>query len=269
MKHLISLILAVVLAIGLFGCTGMGQQDKPKIELAQEQADTKPEKTEDILVTPEEPEQQPQPTANVKGEAYEVVYTKGTVYTNSIGTTWIQIIVQIENTGSEALYLKSSSVDLEDADGKLVDTKTYISAYPEVLLPGETAVLEEDTTLDSDPGVSELKVIPHLDIVKAKVECIRYTVSETSLSTDKYGELKMTGRVENNTAEAESMVYVVANLYDAEHHAIGQLFTILTNELKPGEKVGFSLSCLSAPDSLTEDSVASYEVFSFPVQFQF
>ena len=135
--------------------------------------------------------------------------------------------------------------------------------------PGETALIVEQTTLDEDPGNGELKVVPHYEAKKATVECIRLSVSEEELKDDQYGGLKMTGRVENNTSETQKLVYIVANLYDANDRAIGQLFTILTNELKAGEKIGFELSSLSAPDSLTKDSVARFEVFAFPFQYQF
>lgn len=201
-------------------------------------------------------------------EKYDTVYQKVTVWKNSIGTVWMQAIVQIENTGDVPLYLNCSSIDVEDADGKLVKTESLVSVYPTVLLPGETAVLSEETTLEEEPS-GELTVIPHWKNKKAKVDTIRYQVTEEEFKEEKYSGIKMIGRVENTSSEAESMVYIVANLFDENHHAIGQLFTILTNELQPGEKVGFELSALTMPDSVTLDSIASYEVFAFPLQYQF
>lgn len=217
----------------------------------------------------EAPVQESASTQTKTGTSYEIVYTKGIVYTNSIGTTWIQAVVQIQNTGSDTLYIGNASVDIENADGKLLKTLSLVSVYPDVLKPNETALLVEDTTLDEDPGVKELTVIPHLEIKRAKIDCIRYPVSDESFSTDTFGDVQMIGRVENNTTETKSLVYVVVNLYDADHHGIGQLFTILTNDLNPGEKIGFTLSTLSSPESLTIESIASYEVFAFPLQFQF
>lgn len=261
MKRFIVCILTFIFAIGTIGCSMM-EENNPSTSLPQQQNDSNTAQSQSVEETQTKP-------VETKREAYEVIYQKGTVYHNSIGTTWVQAVIQIENTGSEPLYLNSSSADLENNEGKLVKTLSLLSAYPTVLLPGETALLVEDTTLDNDPGVEELNVIPHLDIAKAKVECIRYNISNLSLENEQYGGIKMLGRVENNTTEVGSMVYVVANLYDANHNGIGQLFTILTNDLNPGEKIGFTLTCLSAPDSLTVENVASYEVFAFPLQFQF
>lgn len=227
------------------------------------------DKAADATIPSVEETDPPVVTAN-DTETYEVVYSKCDVYKDSIGSVWVQALIQIENTGTVPLYLDSSSADLETPDGKLVKTLSYVSPYPELLNPGETGLFVENTMLDADPGVNELTVIPHLDIEKAKVDCIRYATSEEELQTDSlFDSLKMIGRVENTGSDAENMIYVVANLYDANHHGIGQLFTIISDELKPGEKIGFSLNCLSAPDTLTEESVASYEVFAFPLQFQF
>lgn len=211
----------------------------------------------------------PKPAQNGDTEAHEIVYSTAEAYKNSIGTVWVQAVVQIKNTGSVPLYLDASSMDIENAEGKLIKTLGMCSVYPQVIAAGETALIVEQTTLDSDPGDGELKVIAHYEAKKAKVDCIRLTVSEEELTEDQFFGLKMKGRVENNTTEAQKLVYVVANLYDANDRAIGQLTTILTNELKSGEKVGFELSTLSAPDSLTKDSVARFEVFAFPFQYQF
>lgn len=272
MKRIIALMLTAMLLIGAIGCSILDNADDNMTNQTAPQAQEPEQGVTEATHEPEEEnngEEISEPVTEQKGEAYEVVYTKGIVYFNSIGTAWLQAIVQIENTGSEALYLDNASLDAENAEGKLIKTMSYISPYPEVLNPGETALIVENTTLDSNPGVDELTIIPHLNIKKAKVDCIRYAVSEESLANASFGGVEMMGRVENTTSEAESMVYIVANLYDAEHHGIGQLFTILTNDLNPGEKIGFTLTTLSAPDSLTADSVASYEVFAFPIQFQF
>lgn len=274
MKRFIAWMLAFVFVVGMIGCSALENAVKEADNYIQD-LDEKIDDSKPVKEPEKEPAKEPEPakeqdsSPDNEDEAYEVVYTKGTVYTNSIGTTWLQVVVQIENTGSVPLFLNSSSADIEDADGKLVKTLSYLSGYPQVLMPSETALLVEETTLDSNPGVDELTVIPHLDIEKAKVDCVRYSITDESLANEQYGGIKMLGRVENTTTEAKGLIYIVANLYDADHHGIGQMFTILTNELKPGEKIGFSMSTFSSPDSLTAESVASYEVFAFPSQFQF
>ena len=200
-------------------------------------------------------------------EAYEVGDGKAVVFTDSIGSVWVLISVPVKNTGSVNLFLSSGTMDLEDADGHLVESKNMVSVYPQVLKPGETAWYYEETTLDSAPA-SDLKVIPHVDVEKAKVDCIRYEVSDLSLADDTYGGIKITGRVENTTTEDESMPYVVAFLYDADDNFLGQAFTIM-DDLKAGDKMGFSMSTFSSYSEFKSENVARYEVFAYPSQFQF
>jgi hypothetical protein len=163
----------------------------------------------------------------------------------------------------------SASLDLEDSSGKLIDTIRLCSFYPDVLQPNETALMVKQTSLEDYTGNGDISVIPHFSAKQAKIDCVRLPVSEEELKTDTYNKVSMMGRVQNSTPAAQKLVYVVANLYDKDNKALGQLFTILSNELQPTEKIGFELTALSLPDSLTVDSVARYETFAFPMQYQF
>lgn len=199
---------------------------------------------------------------------YEITDTTTKTWVNSIGTTWTQTIVEITNTGSSNLYLSSGSYDLEDAEGNLITNRTMVSTYPNVLAPGEKGYMYEETVLD-DPVDGELIALPRVNVKKAKVDLIRFPVTDVEISDGKYGDLKMIGRVENTSEENESMVYVVAFLYDSKGSCIGQMFTILMDDLKADDKIGFKMSGMSLPDDVTSDSVADYVVFSYPIQFQF
>ena len=189
------------------------------------------------------------------------------IWQSSIGSTWISAAVPVKNTGTENLYLSSGSIDIEDASGALVKTMSMVSVYPQVLLPGETAYYYEETTLEENISGDGLKALPHVDIEKAKVQCIRYETSEITVKDTDYYGAKVTGRVENTSDKPEKMVYVVANLFDANGNLLSQQLDILDNELQPGEKIGFETSNLGYDVSASD--VASYEIFAFPFQYQF
>ena len=203
-----------------------------------------------------------------KKDAYEVGEGKAVVYADNIGTTWVQISVPVKNTGDTNLYLSAATMDLEDSTGHLVDSKSLVSVYPQVIKPGETAWYYEETTLDETPS-SELAVVPHVDVKSAKVDCVRYEVSDVSLINDTYGGIKVTGRVENTTDKDESGVYVVILFYDKDDALLGQAFTIMTDELKAGEKMGFSATTFSSYDAFRVENVARYEVYAYTFQYQF
>jgi len=196
-------------------------------------------------------------------EAYEITYSNATTYTNSIGTTWLQVITEIENTGTADLYFSSGSYDLEDENGKLVSSSSMVSTYPQVIAPGEKAYMYEETTLDN-PVDGKLTVLPRPKVKKATVENIRYELADDDISG-----LKALGRVENTDDEAGSMVYIVLILKDSDGTPIGQMFTILTDDLNPGDKIGFEVNDFSLPETVTKDAVASFEAFAYPLQMQF
>ena len=201
-------------------------------------------------------------------EAWEVGEGGVNTYEDSIGTNWIQIAVPVQNTGSTNLYLSAGTMDLEDADGHLIDSKSLVSVYPEVIKPGEVAWYYDDTTLDSAPS-SPLKVVPRVDVATAKVDCIRYTTSDVSFSDEGYGRIKVTGRVENTTDQPGSMIKVVILMYDAEENFRGVISTYLDGDLNPGDKAGFSASSLGSNGNLQLDDVANYRIYAYPTQFQF
>lgn len=207
-------------------------------------------------------------TEDKKEEAdYEVGDGFTEVWTDSISTKWIRIAVPVKNTGSVNLYVSDASFDVENKDGEIVDTVDYVSAYPQIIKPGETAYYYEETTYDGK-DTKDLKVIPDIDVEKATVDCIRYSISEDKVKTEKYGRTSLLGRVENTTDVDGSNVYVTVNYFDKDGKFLSQQFTILDNDLKAGAKKGFETSSLNAYKFKSGD-VGSYEVYAYPHQFQF
>ena len=196
---------------------------------------------------------------------YSIGETAVAVWTDSIGTKWVKVSVPVTNTGNVNLYLESSSVDIENADGSLAATLSMVSVYPQIIKPGETAYYFEETIYDGTNDES-LKVVPHVKAEKAKVDLIRFEVSDLQIKDDDLFGAKVMGRVKNTSEKEESMVYVIANFFDKDGKFIGQQFTILTDTLPAGEKVGFETSALTS--RLKAADVATYDVIAFPFQYQ-
>ena len=261
MKKTIS-VLSLVLVLCMFVLMALGSGSSKSENKGAEGATT----VTDGKETSTEAKKDTKATEKEK-DSYEVGEAEAIVYKDSIGTYWVQISVPVTNTGSVNLYLSSGTMDLEDADGHLVESASMVSAYPQVIKPGETGWYYEETTLDKAPD-TDLKVIPHVSAKKATVDCIRYSVSDLSIGNETYGGIKITGRVENVTDEDESMPYVVAFLYDADDHFLGQAFTIL-DELKAGDKMGFSMSTFASNPDFKAENVKRYDVIAYPMKLQF
>lgn len=197
-------------------------------------------------------------------------YTVGdavvSVTTDSIGSKHVEVYFPVTNTGKVNLYLNSGSADIENSKGSLEDSVSLISAYPEVLKPGETGYYYESTLYDGT-ATTGLKAIAHADVEKASVDCIRYKVSDISVKDEQYFGAKVIGRVENTTDEEGSMVEVAALLFDAKGSLIGVEFTYLDGALAAGDKKAFE--CSSLDTDLKASDIAKYEVYAYPSQYNF
>lgn len=186
------------------------------------------------------------------------------VTTDSIGSKYVQVSWSVTNTGSVNLYLSSGSADIESGDGTLEDTVEGISAYPAVLKPGETGYYFERTLYDGS-ATSGLKAVPHADVEKASVDCIRYAVSDVSIKDEQYFGAKVIGRVENTTEEDGSLVEVAALLFGTKGDLIGVEFTYVDGDLVAGDKKGFQ--CSSLRTDLKASDIAEYQVYAYPTQY--
>lgn len=253
MKKRLSLLLVTTIVLTLTACSSRPSSlSLPQVIPSESNAVSNPETTV------------PQEVA-----AYEITYSNARTWTNSIGSTWVQTIVEIENTGTQNLYLSSGSYDLEDATGTLIAAQTYVSTYPDVIAPGEKGYMYEETILDDFNQESTLTVLPRPDVKEATVDLIRYDVSDVAISNDPYSGIKVLGRVENNTDETDNMVYIVAFFYDSNNTMVGSAFTILTEDLMPGSKIGFEINSFSLPDDITAENIAETVVYAYPMQIQF
>lgn len=207
-------------------------------------------------------------TEAVKSEpASELVDVSTKVFTNSIGTTWVVGIATVKNTGNCDLYISNAGMDIETADGKLVDTMTLASETPTVISPGETTIIYGEQSVSAD---GDYKVVPTYKAVEAKIPNTRYEVSDVSLSEDDLmGTLEAVGRVENGGDEDQSMIRIAIILYDAENKIIGVMSTY-SDEIPAGSKGTFKMSNIGDANKVKLADVDHYDVIAYPgMQMQF
>lgn len=207
-------------------------------------------------------------TEAVKSEpASELVDVSTKVFTNSIGTTWVVGIATVKNTGNCDLYISNAGMDIETADGKLVDTMTLASATPTVISPGETTIIYGEQSVSAD---GDYKVVPTYKAVEAKIPNTRYEVSDVSLSEDDFmGTLEVVGRVENGGDEDQSMIRIAIILYDADNKIIGVMSTY-SDEIPAGSKGTFKMSNIGDANKVKLADIDHYDVMAYPgMQMQF
>ena len=95
MKKILTAVLVLVFLTGMFVGCGPAATDQSTATQTQK------------------PTQAPQATQSPEAtEAFEVLDSNVTLWKNSIGTIWGQLIVEVQNTGTAPLYLTSSDFDL-------------------------------------------------------------------------------------------------------------------------------------------------------------
>lgn len=207
-------------------------------------------------------------------EPYETNVVRFDYYTNSIGSFEYHGIVEVKNTSDHDLYLDtaSSSFDIEDASGHLITTEKFISACPDVISPGETGYfyngLGGDSTDMSVDASQALNLVANVSVEDSRVANVRYPVTDTALTTSSDGVMHVTGRVENDTNEDDSLMYVQVELFDADGNILAVTGTTLT-DLTAGSQQGFDISCLFISDAVKADQVASYQVIANKQVYQF
>lgn len=268
MRKNMSILLVSVLCICIFatGCGNNGtdsETDRGKHRLTRGgNIETYVEQTEQTTESEEKTEED-----QVQEEYYDykITYSNAKTWINSIGHTKVQVIVEIENTGTTDLYLSSGSCDLEDEEGNLVSVMQYVSTYPDVISPGEKGYMYEEKTLDNYYGNGSLTVIARPDIEESCVDYIRYDVSDVSLNDNRYGTFDIIGRITNTSNKVCSMIYVAAIFYDDNNIPIGSGFTIITDDVDQNEKAGFEIKGTTFPDWITKENVSNYTIYAYPM----
>ena len=174
------------------------------------------------------------------------------------------VLCPITNTGKSNIYMYQGQIDLEDADGHLVDSLDIYRYIPNALAPGETGYVYTFNETDSDPG--EVKALPHIKADPSPEEIVRYEVSDASLSDNSYGEMKFVGRIENTGTKDAQQVDVTVAFFDAENQIIGCGFGRM-DDLAVGQKKGIAIN--SYIQGVTSADVDHYEVFASPIYIMY
>lgn len=216
------------------------------------------------------PKETNKPTEPVRTPKSSYDIGKGTIvlYHNSLDYVKTIIGIPIYNSGETNLYLSSASLDLKDESGHLVDSMKYVSFYPQVLKPGETAWGFKEDSMSQEPE-SELTITPHLDVKAATVPSTRYDVSDITISNDKFLGVEVTGQVKNTTSKKADNVNVIILLFDQNDNLISALTTTIDGTILPGESRGFSTSSFTTYDGLNAENIKDYIVYAYPYQYQF
>ena len=241
------LIILVVLGLVLFISAGIGSSDTDELAKTTDSA--------------------PKQTTATKNESTNRIKTVSAEYDicQCSSSPYIRAIFVFQNVSKVNLYLSDGCIDVFDKDDHLIDTEE-VSAYPQVIAPGEQAVVYELLFTESLDPSHPYRVSFSIDTEEFRGEYQRLSVFDLSIGENSYGAIRILGRLTNTTGEEQGLYYTLATLYDAEGNVLA-IFSDLHNDIEIGEVKSFEMMENFSHISLSD--VASYTVIAYPFQFQY
>ena len=202
--------------------------------------------------------------ASQSGEIkYEVSYTDVYTYAFSEGDHYADIVFAVKNTGDTPFELTSADCDLEDASGNLVALVEFITGYPGLVNPGETAYFHTSEDLPDGAETLELVAKPKVNPEKAESGIVTLNTSDVEITDDAYFGMNALGRVENTSDKDVEFVEVGVVLFNKEDQPFYILTDILSDPVKAGEKASFEASSLIIDEKLKSADVSRFETFAY------
>jgi len=208
--------------------------------------------------------------------SYSIVDYGLDIYSSSSDNPDLFAFICIRNTGSDYIYMDRCQFEYEDNSGHLLDTASLVSTAPDVIGPGEQGYYYVSGInggyLDSSISLSNgIRLVAQFSLEKSTKAINNFEVSDTSLTYEDHLGTRtpaIKGRIRNNTAEDESLLYVNFVLLDSNGHAF---FISGTNlmDLYAGSSVAFSDTLMFMPKAIRDKKIGKCVIYAKPSHYQF
>lgn len=259
MKRSILILLACLLAL-LCACTAKPEPTEPQesSSAAPSEPSTEPDpSTEESSYAPGETEP---PAAS-----FEVTDQRLNLYRNRAEEFWGQVIAAVQNTGDAPIYLQNCTFHIADAKGNSLASDTTVSAYPQIVAPGETGYYYAETYLETESAEGlTLEFAPQVSVFAQQM--VEYTVENPDLQDSRYGGMELRMTLSNSTAQDTRHYCVAVLLFDAQGSLIGQFYDVPSVKIPAGGSAVLELSSYMLPDTVTKAEVADYRILAYELQ---
>lgn len=257
MKRWIAVFCVLCMLLSLCAC---GEESPVTEEPTTEPPTTEPVSTEPPTTEPVVTE----PPTTEAPDPYKIVGNQVQVYQVSSGTVWALVTISVENTGTEDLWMDYATITLKTVVGKEIAVMDSVSAYPQILKPGETGYYCDTIALDLAEMETMIAFI-EADIQPTEKEVQRYTFSDVTLTDTSFGGILLEGTVSNDTETVGELVCVSAILLDEVGRPLGFISGYLDQTLAAGESKDFAFESFMLPEGLDTRFVSNYVLYAFPV----
>lgn len=259
MKRSILILLACVLAL-LCACAAKPEPTEPQGSSSAAPSEPSSEpvpSTEESSIAPSKTEP---PTASFK-----VTDQCLNVYRNRAEEFWGQVIAAVENTGDAPIYLQNCTFRITDTEGKSLASDTTVSAYPQIVAPGETGYYYAETYLETESAEGlTLEFTPQVSV--SAQQAVAYTAENPDLQDSRYGGMELRVTLSNSTTQDTRHYCVAVLLFDAEGKLLGQFYDVPSVKVPAGGSAVLELSSYMLPDTVTKAEIADYRILAYELQ---
>ena len=259
MKRSILILLACVLA-PLCACAAKPEPTEPQGSSSAAPSEPSSEPVPSTEESSSAPSKTEPPTASFK-----VTDQRLNVYRNRAEEFWGQVIAVVQNTGDAPIYLQNSTFHITDAEGKSLASDTTVSAYPQIVAPGETGYYYAETYLETESAEGlMLEFTPQVSV--SAQQAVAYTVENPDLQDSRYGGMELRVTLSNSTAQDTRHYCVAVLLFDAEGKLLGQFYDVPSVKVPAGGSAVLELSSYMLPDTVTKAEIADYRILAYELQ---
>ena len=259
MKRSILILLACVLAL-LCACAAKPEPTEPQGSSSAAPSESSSEPVPSTEESSSAPSKTEPPTASFK-----VTDQRLNVYRNRAEEFWGQVITAVQNTGDAPIYLQDSTFHITDAEGKSLASDTTVSAYPQIVVPGETGYYYAETYLETESAEGlTLEFTPQVSV--SAQQAVAYTVENPDLQDSRYGGMELRVTLSNSTAQDTRHYCVAVLLFDAEGKLLGQFYDVPSVKVPAGGSAVLELSSYMLPDTVTKAEIADYRILAYELQ---
>ena len=259
MKRSILILLACVLAL-LCACAAKPEPTEPQGSSSAAPSEPSSEPVPSTEESSSAPSKTEPPTASFK-----VTDQRLNVYRNRAEEFWGQVITAVQNTGDAPIYLQDSTFHITDAEGKSLASDTTVSAYPQIVAPGETGYYYAETYLETESAEGlTLEFTPQVSV--SAQQAVAYTVENPDLQDSRYGGMELRVTLSNSTAQDTRHYCVAVLLFDAEGSLLGQFYDVPSVKVPAGGSAVLELSSYMLPDTVTKAEIADYRILAYELQ---
>lgn len=259
MKRSVLLLLACVLTL-LCACAAKPEPTEPQGSSSAAPSEPSSEPVPSTEESSSAPSKTEPPTASFK-----VTDQRLNLYRNRAEEFWGQVIAAVQNTGDAPIYLQNCTFRITDTEGKPLASDTTVSAYPQIVAPGETGYYYTETYLETEVAEGlTLEFTPQVSV--SAQQAVTYTVENPDLQDSRYGGMELRVTLSNSTAQDTRHYCVAVLLFDAEGKLLGQFYDVPSVKVPAGGSAVLELSSYMLPDTVTKAEIADYRILAYELQ---